>query len=99
MSPLSQATTALTTRKLRLVWEGPRPDRLEDEVLLPAVWKTLRACWPTPPGTSQDESITLRLVVASDSGCSLAWEAEFDFDFASSTDRTQTRAGELDLSW
>jgi hypothetical protein len=99
MTPLSHATTALTNRKLRLEWEGPRPERLENKVLLPAVWKTLRECWPEPPGTSQDERITLRLVSASGTGCSLAWEAVFDFDFASSMDKTQTRSGELDVRY
>jgi hypothetical protein len=93
MSPLEQATAALRSKKLRLEWSGPRPPVSTDDALLLAVWKVLRTCWPSPPGLSQDERVTLRLV----SGDRVAWEAVFDFDFASSIDKTETRSGELDL--
>jgi hypothetical protein len=96
---LHHATTALTSKKLRLEWDGPRPEGLRNETLLPAVWTTLRACWPTPPGTSQDERMTLRLVSSAGTRCTLAWEAVFDFDFAASLDKTETRVGEFTLSW
>jgi len=93
MSPLEQATAALRSKKLRLEWLGPRPPAATDQALLPAVWATLRSCWPSPPGNSQDERVTLRLVAEG----RIAWEAVFDFDYASSTDKTETRSGELDL--
>lgn len=93
MGPLDQATAALRAKKLHLAWMGPRPPAPTDEVLLPALWTALRACWPTAPGTSQDERVTLRLVAEG----RVAWEAVFDFDFASSSDKTETRSGVLDF--
>lgn len=93
MSPLEQATAALRSKKLRLEWTGSRPSSPTDEVLLVAVWTALRTCWPTPPGNSQDERVTLRLLADG----RVAWEAVFDFDYAASIDKTETRSGELDL--
>lgn len=97
MSPLDQAAAALAIKKLRIEWDGTRPEGVRDEALLPVVWTTLRVAWPTPPGISQDERVTLRLVARSATGCRLAWEAVFDFDFASSIDKTETRSGELEV--
>ena len=99
MKPFSLAIAALATKKLRIEWDGIRPEGLPDEVLLPVVWTTLRASWPAAPATSQDERVTLRLVARSGMGCRISWMAVFDFDFAASMDRTETRSGELEITW
>jgi hypothetical protein len=97
LRPLDLATAALTSKKLRLDWAGPRPEGLRNETLLPLVWTALRARWPEPPGNSQDERVTLRLVSAAGTRCCLAWEAVFDFDFAGMIDKTETHSGEFDI--
>ena len=99
MSPLDLATAALTSKKLRLEWAGPYPEGLRNETLLPRVWAALRTRWPEPPGNSQDERITLRLVSAAGTRCRLAWEAVFDFDYAGTIDKTETHLGEFELDW
>jgi hypothetical protein len=98
MSPLAQAAAALATRKLRIEWDGIRPEELHDEALLPVVWATLRAVWPAPPGLCEDERVTLRCVERTATGFRVAWEAVFDFDFAGSIDKTETRSGALEIS-
>lgn len=95
MTDLEAAQDALARKKLRVSWEGPRPETLTDARLLAALWGELRRQWPTPPGNSQDESVQLR--VAAPSPLTLAWVATYDFDYASSSDRTETRQGMLRL--
>lgn len=94
---LAAALQAIRDKKLSIRWEGPRPQELNDDRLLPPLWTALRRRWPKPPGTSQDEKVTLRLIGSSDKAVRLHLTAVFDHDFCSQYDRTEEHQEEICL--